>query len=163
MRPWRQQAAQGRVGPGTTVRFERTFTAADVAAFGQLTRDDNPVHSDERWCEQKGFERPVCHGLLVGSMVCEVGGEWGWLATGLAFRFRRPAYIGETLVAEVTVVEVDERWSARAECVIRNGRGETVATAELRGFLPGPAEQDLLGEMLDPGDADAPPADRRDQ
>lgn len=140
-------AARGELGPGSVVRFDRTFTARDVAAFGELTRDDNPVHSDPRWCELKGFAGPVCHGLLVGSMICEAGGEWGWLASGMSFRFLRPTYVGETVVCEVRIVELGERGRARAECTMTTERGEVVVTGELEGYLPVGEERERLAEL----------------
>ena len=100
---WRRDAAEGRLRVGSIVRFSRTFVPEDVEQFGRLTRDDNPVHSELRWCELKGFRAPVCHGLLVGSMVCEPGGQWGWLASGMSFRFRKPVYAGDQVVITATV------------------------------------------------------------
>ncbi len=45
--------------------------------FGDITRDYNPVHYDFRWVEAKGFKGLICHGLIVGSMICEFGGQVG--------------------------------------------------------------------------------------
>lgn len=28
----------------------------------------------------------ICHGLLVGGMICEFGGQVGWLASGMDFK-----------------------------------------------------------------------------
>jgi acyl dehydratase len=148
----RRMAAGGELAPGTTVTLTRTFTAADVEAFGRLTRDYNPVHYEPAWVQHKGLDGLVCHGLLVGSMLCEPGGQWGWLAGGMSFRFRRPVYIGDTVTLELTITELDERLRARGECVFRNQRGEVVLTGELTGYLPDRAEQALLGRMLDAGD-----------
>jgi acyl dehydratase len=146
---FRQQAAAGALAVGTTFRLTRTFSADEVERFGALTRDWNPVHHDPRWCELKRFDGPICHGLLVGSMICEPGGQVGWLATGMSFRFRRPVYIGDTVTCELTIDEIDERGCARASCRFENQRGETVLTGTLEGFLPGAEERALLGRMLE--------------
>jgi 3-hydroxybutyryl-CoA dehydratase len=148
----RRQAAEGRLARGTTVRVTRTFTAEDVERFGRLTRDYNPVHYEPRWCAAKGYSGLICHGLLVGSMLCEPGGQWGWLATGMSFRFRRPVYVGDTVTCELRILELDERQRARAECVFTNQRDEVVLTGELEGFLPVADEQLLLGQMIAEGD-----------
>ncbi len=144
---WRREAAEGRLGLGSTARFSRTFGPQDVEGFARLTRDDNPVHFEQRWCELKGFRKPICHGLLVGSMVCEPGGQWGWLASAMSFRFRRPVYVGDTVTCELRIVQVGERGHARAEGTMTNQDGEIVLMVELSGYLPGAPEQALLGEL----------------
>lgn len=128
--------------------FSRTFSGADVEVFGRVTRDDNPVHSDQRWCDAKGYRTPICHGLLIGSMVCEPGGQWGWLASGMSFRFLGPVYIGDTVTCEMKIMELDERGFAHAEAEVRNQEGETVLTAELWGYLSGETEQAILTDLL---------------
>ncbi len=148
----RRLAAEGRIGVGTTIRIRRTFSGEEVQAFGDLTRDYNPVHYEPRWAAQKGFVGPICHGLLVGGMICEAGGQWGWLASGMSFRFRAPVYPGDTVSCEMTVVAVDERQRARAEFVLTNQRGDVVVTGELWGHLPSSQDQDLLRTMLSEGD-----------
>jgi acyl dehydratase len=148
MSSWRRDAAEGRLEVGTTIRFSRTFAQGDVDRFGEITRDANPVHSDRRWCDLKGFGGPICHGLLIGSMVCEPGGQWGWLASGMSFRFARPVYIGDTVTCEMTIVELDERRYARAEATLTNHRGEVVLTAELKGYLPGAPERAVLADLV---------------
>lgn len=150
MSEWRSDAAAGRLGVGTRASFSRTFTAPDVETFGVISRDDNPVHSDQRWCDAKGFRSPICHGFLVGSMVCEIGGQWGWLATGMSFRFLRPVYVGDTVRCELTIVELDERHRARAEAVLTNQDGDQVVAAELQGYLPGETERSILADLLAP-------------
>lgn len=155
----RRQAAEGQLAPGTTVRVTRTITAEEVERFGRLTRDYNPVHYEPRWCAAKGYSGLICHGLLVGSMLCEPGGQWGWLATGMSFRFRKPVYIGDTVTCEMRILELDERQRARAALVFTNQHDEVVLTGELEGFLPVADEQKLLGRMIAEGD---PTNDLRD-
>ncbi|MFC1705527.1 MaoC family dehydratase [Planctomycetota bacterium] len=152
MSAFRKQAAEGLLQVGTRVRVTRTFREEDLRAFGRLTRDYNPVHTEPRWCKAKGYGGPICHGLLVGSMFCDPGGQWGWLATDMSFRFRRPVYIGDTVTCELTITELDERQKARGECSFTNQRGEVVMTATLAGYLPNSAERELLGRMVAEGD-----------
>jgi acyl dehydratase len=156
MRGWRRELAEGKVGAGSIVRFSRTFTAEDVKTFGHVTRDYNPVHCEPRFTALKGFSGPICHGLLVGSMICEPGGQWGWLAAGMNFRFLKPVYIGDTIACEMAIVELDDRGRARAHATLTNQKGETVLEADLKGFLPSPEERALLAAMLAEGDPSNP-------
>ena len=149
---WRTQAAEGRLQKGATFEFSRTFSQEELLAFGQLTRDYNPVHYEPRWHEAKGFDAPICHGLLVGSMICEPGGQLGWLATGMSFRFLKPVFVGDRITCRMDILEIDERYFARARCSLTNQDGELVISGDLEGFLPTPEEQELLAAMLDEGD-----------
>jgi 3-hydroxybutyryl-CoA dehydratase len=158
----RAKAGRG-LQPGDCFVAERTFTEAEVRAFAAMSRDYNPVHFEPRWTALKRFQGPVCHGLLVGSLLTEIGGQIGWLATNMGFRFRRPVYPGDTVTCRMTLLEVDARWRARAEAVFSNQRQETVIEAHLEGIVPGPGEQALLQDMMAAGDptnglADGPPA-----
>ncbi len=155
-RHWRRDMALGLVGPGTTVRFSRTFTAEDVEIFGHITRDYNPIHYEQRFVEKKGFRSPICHGLLVGSMICEPGGQWAWLASGMSFRFLRPVYVNDTITCEITITEVDGRGKALAHAEFRNQRGDVVMEAELTGFLPSEEEREVLRTMIREGDPTNP-------
>ena len=84
--PMRQKAIEG-LKAGDIFTYSRTFKQEETEQFGDMTRDYNPVHYDLRWAKSKGFDRLICHGLLVGSMICELGGQVGWLATGMNFKF----------------------------------------------------------------------------
>ncbi len=59
---------------GNSFSITRTFTEEDVMRFADLTRDYNPVHFDERFSGVKNFRGRICHGLLVASMISEIGG-----------------------------------------------------------------------------------------
>lgn len=128
-------------------RFEvsRTFTLDETLEFGELTRDYNPVHYLPAFAENKGFSGPILHGLLTGSMLCEIGGQIGWLATGMDFAFKGPVYDGDTLTCTVTVTEVhDDGLRAKATVECTNQRGEVVVEARLRGHLPSAEQRALM-------------------
>ena len=147
----RERAASG-LEPGDTFTLRRTFSEEDVTAFARISRDYNPVHFDPRYAGAKGFDGRVCHGLLVASMLTEVGGQLGWLASGMQFRFRRPVYIGESILCELTVVEIGVRGRARAEARFTNVLGQVVLEAEVTGYVPGPEERIVLKTMIQEGD-----------
>lgn len=143
----REKAVAGlKAGDAFTVT--RTFTEADTRLFGEISRDHNPIHYEDRFVESRNLKGRICHGLLVGGMITEVGGQIGWLASGMNFRFRQPVYFGDTITCVFTITEVDERNRARAEAVLSNQQGETVIDAWLTGVLPGPRERDVLSELL---------------
>ena len=149
----RQRAIDG-LKQGDSVSYTRSFTNEENAHFGHLTRDYNPVHYDLRWAEAKGFNGLICHGLIVGSMICEFGGQAGMLATGMDFKFMRPVYFGDTVTCTITITRLEENGRAEAEAVFTNGTGEQVCYAFLTGRLPRDHERVLLRQMVEEGDPD---------
>jgi len=156
LRAWRRVAAEGGLGVGSEVRFSRTFTWQDVEDFGRITRDYNPVHYEPRFAQKKGFKGLICHGLLVGSMICQPGGQWAWLASGMRFRFLKPVYVGDTITCEMLIQEVDLKGRAKAHARLTNQGGELVMEAELEGFLPSQEDREVLRSMLEQGDPTNP-------
>jgi 3-hydroxybutyryl-CoA dehydratase len=147
----RRKATEG-LRAGDTFTVSRTFTLLDVHLFADISRDYNPVHFDARFAGLKNFSEPICHGLLIGSLITEIGGQLGWLASGMAFRFLKPVYPGETVRCDFTITDLDERGRAQAKAIFSNGDGLTVATADLTGILPGDNEKEVLKQMLQEGD-----------
>ncbi len=137
---------------GDTFTISRRFTEEDMMIFADVTRDYNAVHFDSRFSGAKNFKDRICHGLLVGSMLTEIGGQIGWLASVMSFRFKQPVYFGETITCKFTIAEVDERRRASAEAVYFNQDGDIVLEAELKGILPDAAERRILDAMVAEGD-----------
>jgi 3-hydroxybutyryl-CoA dehydratase len=137
---------------GDSFVVSRTFAEQDAVAFAEMSRDFNPVHFDDRFAEAKNFRGRICHGLLVASLLTEVGGQIGWLASGMNFRFRRPVYFGDTIECCFTISELDERNRAQADVVFKNQENEVVIEAQVTGFVPGAAEKRILGEIVAEGD-----------
>jgi len=150
--PIRLMAIHG-FNEGDTFSYSRTFTREETLSFGDMTRDYNPVHYDPRWAENKGFKDLICHGLLAGAMVCEFGGQVGWLATGMNYKFINPVYAGDTVQCNITINKIEENGRAEAEAIFINQDGEQVCYATLTGRLPMEKDRDLLRQMIDEGDA----------
>ena len=147
----RQRAIDG-LKVGDEFRVSRTFAAGEINSFGDITRDYNPVHFEPAWVAAKGFAGPILHGLLTASMVCEIGGQLAWLATGMNFRYLGPVYPGDTVTLTVTITQLDADGKAEASASYRNQRGELVLSGELFGRLPQGEEREILAEIIQGGD-----------
>jgi acyl dehydratase len=147
----RNKAIQG-LAVGDTFVVTRRFSETDMQAFAAVTRDYNPVHFEKRFSDVKNFRDPICHGLLVGSILTEVGGQIGWLASEMNFRFKRPVYFGDTIECTFTIREIDARNRTRAEAIYRNQDGTIVLEADLAGIIPGQPEKEVLKAMVAEGD-----------
>ena len=151
----RQSAITG-LNPGDKFVVTRTFPEKDTLAFADISRDYNPVHFDLRFAEAKKFRERICHGLLVGSLLTEIGGQIGWLASGMNFRFRKPVYFGDTVECRLTITELDERNRAKAEVLFVNQDEEIVIEATVTGIVPGINERRVLEQMVSEGDPTNP-------
>jgi acyl dehydratase len=147
----RNRTIQG-LQEGDTFTIKRQFSQADMQAFADITRDYNAVHFDSRFAAAKHFRDRICHGLLVGSLLTEVGGQIGWLASVMNFKFRQPVYFGDTITCKFTITRIDERQRAKAKAHYFNTDGDLVLEAELEGILPDKTERQILDAMVREGD-----------
>lgn len=99
------------IRPGMTVSYSQTITDADVKAFAGLSGDHNPVHVNEVYAERSRFKGRIAHGLMSAAFFSALFGMKlpgpGCVYVSQNLNFRRPVYIGDTVVAEVEVTEVD--------------------------------------------------------
>ena len=137
---------------GQTFSVSRTFSAKDVVEFADISNDYNPVHFDKRFAKAKKFEGTVCHGLLVASLLTAVGGELGWLASGMNLKFRKPVYIDDTIKCDFTITAVSSTGHAEASAIFTNKANTTVLEAEITGILPGDKEVRIMKQMVEDGD-----------
>ncbi|MDX1707691.1 MAG: MaoC family dehydratase [Desulfobacterales bacterium] len=147
----RQKTIQG-LQVGQTFTVARQFSEADMQIFADITRDYNAVHFDSRFAAAKNFRGCICHGLLVGSLLTEIGGQIGWLASVMNFRFKQPVYFDDTITCKLTITHIDERRRAKAKALFFNPDGDLVLEAKLEGILPDTTERQILGQMVAEGD-----------
>jgi acyl dehydratase len=137
---------------GDVFRVTRTFTLRDVERFADITRDYNPIHFDQRFARSRKMRTVICHGLLVAGMITEIGGQIGWLASGMNFKFIKPVFAGDTITCTFTIEMIDDRGRASGTCVYANQHDEVVLEARLNGIPPGPRERTVLQKMIAEGD-----------
>jgi acyl dehydratase len=136
------------IRPGDRFELTRRFNEQDVRDFALVSRDDNPIHYDSDFIRSKNMTGPICHGLLVASLLTEIGGQIGWLAGGMDLKFIKPVYIGDTVRCIFTVTEIGEKNRARAEIRFINQLRETVIEATLTGILPNECERKILNRLI---------------
>jgi acyl dehydratase len=108
-----------------------------AALIYRLSGDYNPLHADPEIARKAGFDRPILHGLCTYGVACQslvravCGGDAGRLR-GMAARFTKPVYPGETIRTEYWQGAVQDElhfrcWSVeRQEIVLDRGRATVV-------------------------------------
>lgn len=125
---------------GDTARFTKTITQADVTLFAGLTGDFNPLHVDHAYAATSRFGQPVVHGAFLTGLVSTVLGMQlpgaGSLYVSQSLAFKKPVFIGDTITAEVEVVEkIEDKNRVRFATRCLDQDGEVVASGE-SVFLP---------------------------
>lgn len=160
MKSFRQRSAEG-LKAGDRFTLSRCFSVEDIQRFAQVSRDYNPVHFDQRFAQARHFKAPVSHGLLTASLVTEIGGQIGWLASSMAFDFKRPVYPGDTVTCVWLITESDSKGRGTAVVTLTTEDGVVVLEGETRGIVPNADQRQILKRLLiegDPGDVAQAPA-----
>ena len=112
---------------GMASSYEKTFTAQDVKAFASITGDTNPVHIDEEYAATTPFKTCIAHGMLSAGLISTVLGTQlpgrGCIYLEQQIKFRAPVYINDTVVATVTIEEIDQRRgrvSLKTQCFVND-------------------------------------------
>ncbi|ART81039.1 acyl dehydratase [Oceanisphaera avium] len=123
-----------------TASYSQTITDADVKAFAGVSGDHNPVHLSEEYAKDSRFKDRIAHGLLTASFFSAIFGTKlpgeGCVYAGQNLQFKRPVYLGDTVIAKVTVTAVDvlkKRVTFETVCTVK-GKPVTTGTAEI--FIP---------------------------
>ncbi|AAZ12912.1 maoC-like dehydratase, putative [Trypanosoma equiperdum] len=96
-----------RIGDFASTR--RVITLDDVKAFGPLVGDSNPIHVDEAAAKAAGFQSPVVHGMLAGSLFSgllgsELPGPQS-IYMSQTLRFVVPLFVGDEVEARIEVTQ----------------------------------------------------------
>lgn len=119
---------------GQSASMERVITETDIEAFAALTGDENPLHLDEQFAKATRFKARIAHGFLVASMISAILGNVlpgaGTIYLSQTLKFERPAYIGDTIRAQVQVAEKIPRNAIRLTTQCVNQHNQTVLSGE---------------------------------
>ncbi|MGV8984616.1 MaoC family dehydratase, partial [Clostridium sp.] len=89
--------------------FEKTISESDVYLYAGITGDLNPAHINERESQTTMFKGRIAHGMLTAGFISAVLGTKlpgpGTIYLGQELRFTAPVRFGDTIKAEVEVIE----------------------------------------------------------
>ena len=98
---------------GMTSSFEKTITAKDIDIFAVITGDTNPVHLDEEYAATTPFKARIAHGMMSAGLISTVLGTQlpgpGCIYLDQQIKFRAPVFIEDTVVATVTIEDINQR------------------------------------------------------
>ncbi len=109
--------------------------------FLTITGDVNPLHNDEMFAVEHGFEKPIVYGMLTASLISTLGGVYLpgelCLIQQIEVKFVAPVYIGDVLTVIGTIKEMSK--SVRQAVIkveIKNQKGKKVLKGNLYvGFV----------------------------
>ena len=98
---------------GMSAERKMVVTAEKIDTFAELSQDFNPIHMDEEFAKTTPFGGRIAHGALSASLISAVLGNDipgpGAIFIELNLRFRKPAFIGDEIIARAEVAEIKER------------------------------------------------------
>ena len=120
----------------------RTIGEGDITLYAGLVGDWTPIHMDDHFARQQGWPARIAHGTLPMNMAIGLFAQMGVLddsvigALGVEWSFRGPVAIGDTVHAEVTVLEKrltskPDRGIVKFGFAVRTQAGATVQEGSL--------------------------------
>jgi acyl dehydratase len=120
---------------GDTARRSRRISAHDIELFTELTGDRNPLHYDDDAAARSRFGRLIVQGGVTSGLLNAVVAEDlpgpGSVFLHVDWSFRAPVRPGDTITAEVEVLEVrPDKPIAKLRTTITNQEGTVVLDGE---------------------------------
>ena len=129
---------------GMSRDLRKQVTDRDIELFAEVSTDRNPVHLDDAYAQDTIFEGRIAHGMLTAGLISAVIGEQlpghGTVYLGQSLKFMAPVRPGDTVVATVTVTDINHakrRVTLETRCAVGDRtvlKGEAVVLAPSRKF-----------------------------
>lgn len=125
---------------GQSTAFSKTITETDIYTFAGICGDFNPVHINKVQAKQSVFGKRVAHGMLVLSFLSTVLGMYllgsGTIYTKQELKFLRPVFIGDTVTAQVEMIQLSDQGRAKLKTQVFNQDGQCVVDGVAEVVLP---------------------------
>ena len=125
---------------GMTVSYSQTITDADIKSFAGLSGDNNPVHMSDDFANGSRFGKRIAHGLMSASFFSALFGTRlpgpGCVYVSQSLNFKRPVYIGDTVVAAVVVKLINHKKNRVFFDTVCKVRGKVVIDGVAEIFIP---------------------------
>jgi 3-hydroxybutyryl-CoA dehydratase len=125
---------------GMSASYSQTITDADIKAFAGISGDHNPVHVSDTYASESRFGKRIAHGLISAGFFSALFGTrlpgYGCVYASQTLNFKYPVFIGDTVLATVTVKSVDiEKRKITFDTICQVGR-KKVITGEAEIYIP---------------------------
>ena len=119
---------------GMSFGWKFSFSDSDMKMFINLSSDDSPIHTDHKFCQDRGFKSPLLHGALITTQLSRLVGkelpDKKAMTVGFNIEFFNPAYVDEDLEfyaellykSEATRVIELKFWISRQQMIISKGK-----------------------------------------
>jgi len=125
---------------GMTASIGRTVSEADILAFAGVSGDTNPVHVDGEFAASTMFGGRIAHGMLSASYISTVFGTRlpgpGCIYLSQTLKFKAPVKVGDTVVARVTVRELNAEKRRATFDTVCTVAGKVVLEGEAQILVP---------------------------
>jgi 3-hydroxybutyryl-CoA dehydratase len=106
-----------------------------VHLFACITGDFNPLHVNEDYAKTTIFKGRIAHGILTAGLISAALGTKlpgpGSIYLSQTLKFKAPVKIGDTITAEIEVVEkIEEKSNVRLKTICKNQEGRVVIDGE---------------------------------
>lgn len=126
---------------GQSAQFSKTVSEADILMFAGVSGDTNPVHLDAEYAATTPFKERIAHGMLSAGLISAVLGTKlpgpGAVYVGQTLKFKAPVKIGDTVVAQAKVIELDPAKKRAVFATTCTVKGKTVVEGEATIMVPG--------------------------
>ncbi|MBC9073948.1 MaoC family dehydratase [Thauera sp. CAU 1555] len=125
---------------GMSAAYGRTVSEADILMFAGVSGDTNPVHLDEEFAASTMFGGRIAHGMLSAAFISTVFGTKlpgpGCIYLSQSLKFKAPVKVGDTVVARVTVKELNAEKRRVLFDTVCTVAGKVVLDGQAEIFIP---------------------------
>lgn len=116
---------------GMNESIEKTISETDVYLYAGISCDTNPIHLNEEYAKKTMFKKRIAHGMLTAGLISAVLGTKfpgpGTIYLGQELKFMGPVYIGDTIKANVELLEkIEGKNILKLKTICTNQQGEVV-------------------------------------
>lgn len=117
--------------------FKIEITEKHQNMFKDLSGDINPLHVDDAFAKEKGFEKKVVYGLLTSAFYSTLAGVYlpgqNCLLHEISIKFSKPVFIGDILTVEGTLVSKNDTFKQlEIKAKIKNQKMDLVSKAIIK-------------------------------
>lgn len=100
---------------GQEESFCVTITEEMMDSFRNITGDVNPLHTDETFAKEKGYEKKVAYGMLTASFLSTMAGVYmpgeNSLIQSVEVKFSKPVFAGNVITYTGKVSEKNDTFN----------------------------------------------------